>query len=109
MPFKRVDIFLLIFQLVHFDFSLALLGLFGKALVISQVWLFVGFHHLEQAVAVQLFGLLFCFCWCSSYFRFAFFFPEIMVFVVFELFHEKLASFAFCHATRPPFTRTCVK
>ena len=33
-----------------------------------------------------------------------------MDFVVFELFREKLVStFAFCQATRPPFTRTRVE
>ena len=95
---------MLIFQLVHFYFAPALLGLFDEALAILQVRLFVGFRHLKQAVAVQLFGLLFG--WCSSYFR-LFLFPETMVFVVFELFREKVvSSFAFCQATRPSFTRT---
>ena len=113
LPFKNilcpsiVLTFFVNFPISSFYFAPALLDLFDEALAILQVRLFVGFRHLKRAVAVQLFGLLFG--WCSSYFR-LFLFPETMVFVAFELFHEKLvSSFAFCQATRPPFTRTRVE
>ena len=45
--------FLLIFQSVHFVFLLVLQGSFDEALAILEVWLFLGFCHLEEAFGVQ--------------------------------------------------------
>ena len=95
--------FLLIFQLVHFAFSLPLRGLFDKVLTILQILIFKGFSHLEGAVAVQLFGLFFWLVCVTLSLDLPFLFPETMVFVVFELFCERIArSFSFYHATRLP-------
>ena len=58
MCLSSVLTFSLIFQLVHFVFSLALQSSFDEALAILQVRLFGGFRHLG-AVGVRLFGLLF--------------------------------------------------
>ena len=57
MSFKRVYLFKKFFN--QFIFLLVLRGSFDEALAILQVRLFVGFRHLEGAVGVQLFGLLF--------------------------------------------------
>ena len=104
-------LFFVNFSISSFWFSLALLGSFDEALAILQVQLFVGFHHVTWSRLSMCGCLACCFCWCSiSYFRFTFLFPATMVFVVFELFCEKLASsFAFCHTTCLPFTRTRIK
>ena len=97
--------FLLIFQLVHFVFSLPLRGLFDKVLTILQVLIFKGFSHLEGAVAVAVAVAVwpvFFVCVTLSL-DLPFLFPETMVFVVFELFCERIArSFSFYHATRLP-------
>ena len=50
--------YLLIFQSVHFVFSLFLRSSFDEALAILQVRLFLGFCYLEGVVSVQLFGLV---------------------------------------------------
>ena len=106
MSLKRVEFFLLTFQLSHFVFLLAFRGSFDEALVRLQVWLFVGFLSLGTGCRCAVVWSV-VFVGVAVTLDLLFLFPETMVFVVFELFREKIASsFGFCHATRPPSTRT---